>query len=217
MDYLNVTSGGEVGALLDRYWTQLPGSAPFAWVTWKPREQRNARSRDAATHKLYVSPTIDAMPDAFRIVVRELAATSPMTFKVGGDVAGLMRPDKMVLYFPSRDALERMSYALTLALDGMPAHGVPFTAAIGGSCLLSQGVDPPRSLQLLSWRDSESWRLWVTNRLAAYMLTARATRGRSPRVSERAFALARIRMDGVDTDTWVPHAALWNAPAPHGN
>ncbi|MEP6621730.1 MAG: hypothetical protein ABJE47_20555 [bacterium] len=213
LDYLNAAGGGEVSSLLDRHWNLRPADGPGAWITWKPRahpDQREPRSRNAAMHKLYVSPTIAAMPDAFRVVVRELAATEPTMFKVGGDVAGLMRPDKMVLYFPSRQALERVAYALSLPLDDMPSHGVPFTSAITDGCLLSEGMDPPRSLKVLSWRDAESWRLWITNRLAVYMLAAHATQGKTMRMSATAFALARIRLDGVDTDRWTPHATLWN-------
>ena len=49
--------------------------------------------------------------------------------------------------------------------------------------------------------------MWVTRRLAEYLTVAGpAERGqREP----WQFALSRLRLSGVDTDTWVPASAMW--------
>ena len=88
-------------------------------------------------------------------------------------------------------------------LDGCPAHGVPFTAEISGEGLLSWGVDPPESKQMLSWQPQESWRLWLTNRLANALLTARRANSASGPEPWR-YALERLGLEGIDTESWTP-------------
>jgi hypothetical protein len=87
-------------------------------------------------------------------------------------------------------------------LAGMPAHGVPFSAEIAGDGLLSWGIDPPIEEQSFDVQGGESWRLWVANRLAMALLNAKS--GRSVKVEPWQFALERLRLDGVDTETWIP-------------
>jgi hypothetical protein len=96
---------------------------------------------------------------------------------------------------------------LAEALTGFPAHGVPFTAAIDASGLVSWGVDPPRSEAIVAWQERESWRLWVTNRLAAALVSAR--NARSDGVEPWQFAIERLRLAGVDPDSWTPTEILW--------
>ena len=55
----------------------------------------------------------------------------------------------------------------------------------------------------------ESWRVWVAQRLAWFLLGARRT-GESGLEPWR-FALERVRLEGVDTETWAPGAALWKS------
>jgi hypothetical protein len=153
------------------------------------------------------------IPEALRTVVRTLASTEPTTFKIGSDVHGLLRPDKIVLYFTTAAALRRCADYLLSALRETPAHGVPFSAAVDSTGILSSGIDPPQSDKLLSWRESESWRLWTTNRLAVYLLTARATADRHTRIPPHGFARRRLELDGVDTRTWSPVATTWLSPA----
>ena len=208
-DWLGLTRTGATRALLERHWEFVPSNEPGGWLSWVPRESQPAKMRESPTYKLYVSPACAHVRETFHAVVEELARFGPTSFKVGGDVQGLLRPDKIVLYFPAADALARCAEHLHRALDGTPAHGVPFTASVESTGLLSRGIDPPASAKVLSWRTSESWRLWTTNRLAVYMLTARATSNESTRVSAGSFARLRLALDGVDTRSWNPVATSW--------
>jgi hypothetical protein len=97
--------------------------------------------------------------------------------------------------------------ALLVELRDVPAHGVPFTGTLAPSGVLSWGLDPPSDDALPEWRERESWRLWVTNRLALYLLTAKQSRCASPSAWD--FALHRLCLDGVDVKTWTP--AQWRA------
>ncbi|HET9942466.1 MAG TPA: hypothetical protein VFR05_03935, partial [Terriglobia bacterium] len=147
-------------------------AASTGWLSWINRRVR-ATTRGGATYKLYISPLPEFIDEAFDVTANTLATTRAFHMKVGADVQGLLRPDKMVAYFFSRDDLSKAAEKLGKALDGCPAHGVPFTAELAGEGLLSWGVDPPESRQMLSWQPQESWRLWLTNRLANALLTAK--------------------------------------------
>jgi len=97
---------------------------------------------------------------------------------------------------------------LARELGLVPAHGVPFTAEVAGEGLLSWGLDPPASEHLIEWQERESWRLWLTNRLANAILLARQDPERT--IEPSLFALERLRLEGVDTTTWTPSETLWN-------
>jgi len=211
IEFLGLTSGGETRTLLDRHWSLVRPEEAQGWLMCVPREKQRARYGDATVDKLYVSPTVPALPDVLRVVVSTLAAHGPTTFKIGSDIHSLFSPDKLVVYFFEPGLLDVVADELRRVLDGTAAHGVPFTASLESQGLLSRGVDPPHRTKTLSWRETESWRLWVTNRLAVYLLTAKATRSSVTAISAADFAIARLRLDGVDTSTWSPVATDWLA------
>jgi hypothetical protein len=80
--------------------------------------------------------------------------------------------------------------------------------------LLSWGIDPPRQKGALSWQERESWRLWITNRLATAILAAKKTQ--SDGLEPWRFALERLRLENVDTETWTPLASFGRPPAVEG-
>jgi hypothetical protein len=159
------------------------------------------------TFKLYVSPGVEHLADAFRVVTESLTAPATISFKVGRDLCGVLRPDKLVVYCACRDAIDQAAEQLRRRLEGMPAQGVPFTAAIDEDGMLSWGVDPPRRERSVPWRGS-SWRHWLTDRLAAALIAAR-TAG-TDAVEPCQFALERLRLEGIDPLTWAPADGLFN-------
>jgi hypothetical protein len=185
------------------------------WLSWDLR--RNAHSRKGGTlWKLYVSPRVESLPAALQTIA-SLVPDLPgaVSLKVGATLPGLLRPDKCVLYFRTRDQLDIAAERLASELDGMPAHGVPFTAELSDT-LLSWGVDPPDDRPTLQWLGVESWRLWVTNQLAAALLVARTSETRT--VAPVEFALGRISLEGIDPLTWTPRDDVWPAEvAPAGH
>ena len=193
---------GSLRALLEREW--LPGNAN-GWLNWSPRTPVR-RGPDDVTYKLYVSPRPERIRDAFEIVVRVLSAFPGTPFKIGDGAPGLLRPDKLVAYFRTREPLDEAAAALRRELGGCDAHGIPFTAAIDGSGLLSWGVDPPESDRALKWAGPRSWRLWIAQRLGGAMAVAKS--GTS--IEAWTFAVERVRRLGVDVETWTPSATLWS-------
>jgi hypothetical protein len=196
---LGIDDRGTARRALDAGWAAAPaqpGERPY-WRSW---QARCAAPGQVVGYKLYVSPAVDAIGDAFAAVVGSLAAVpGVIAFKVGAGVAGLCRPDKLVVYFDRLDDLQAGAARLRTELAGCPAHGVPFTAAVTCDGLLSWGVDPPDGGQ-----GRTSWRLWVCERLAEYLMPSDHA-GLEP--SE--FALERLRLAGIDADTWIPGSGMW--------
>jgi len=195
---------GSLSALLQRDWTP---SRPRGFLYWSPRERMRVGANDV-TYKLYVSPRPERIRDVFEIVVRVLSGFPGTPFKIGDGAAGLLRPDKFVAYFTSRERLDEVAADLLRELSGCEAHGVPFTAHIDASGLLSWGVDPPDTDRALQWVRRESWRYWVAKRLAAAIAIAKRAHT-SAAVEPSRFALERACRHGVDVNTWAPSARLW--------
>jgi hypothetical protein len=198
---------GPLRVLLDRGWhaSQRAGSGWLSWSSTMPW----SRSTADVTYKLYVSPRPERIRDAFEIVVRVLADFPATPFKIGDSAAGLLRPDKLVTYFSNREQLGEAAERLRHELDGCEAHGVPFTAGLDDSGLLSWGVDPPDDDRALQWLGRESWRLWLVQRLGAALSIAKTARSASA-VEPWRFAIERARRHGVDVETWTPSATLWS-------
>ncbi|HKS21408.1 MAG TPA: hypothetical protein VJZ76_01320, partial [Thermoanaerobaculia bacterium] len=196
---------GALKTLLERAWSFSDRAS--GWLSWYPQSRRRQRRSDV-TYKLYVSPRPERMREAFEVVVRVLADFQPAPFKIGNSAIGLLRPDKMVAYFTTRKRLDEVADVLRRELAGCDAHGVPFSAGLDDSGLLSWGVDPPDTEHVLQWLGRDSWRTWLGRHLAGALSIAKLAQ--TPNAVEPwRFAIERARRLGVDVETWTPAAALW--------
>jgi hypothetical protein len=213
--HLGIDSSGANRRILESGWYRTKPSSQFdGWFHWQSRTERMPESEVRQSYKLYVSPRPEVIADAFRCVAEVLAESPAFHFKVGYDAAGLLRPDKIVIYFSSVEALRNTAGLIAQRLQGCAAQGVPFTAAIGDDALLSWGADPLPGMGMLSWQERESWRLWITNRLATSLLVAKSAPNGG--LEPWQFALERLHLDNVDIDTWTPLAAF-QQPATAGS
>jgi hypothetical protein len=167
-------------------------SEPY-WEVWSKPNERRAR------YKLYVSPTLPALPNALEALLGVLDSREVVSLKVGTTLPGLLRPDRLVIHFAEHAHLIEAGRVLANTLADVPAHGVPLTAPFANSSLLSWGVDPESGGSVNA---RISWRMWLSQLLAFALFTARAhsTRGVAP----EAFALARLSLEGVDPATLAP-------------
>ncbi|TKB89333.1 MAG: hypothetical protein E8D40_17510 [Nitrospira sp.] len=203
-EFLGLGGDKPVQKALDEGWIEDRLRDQRFWRMWSPRGNRI--ESNAMGYKLYISPTCNALPDALLATATTLARVpGVLGFKVGRHLHGLCRPDKLVAYFSRLESLHVAAAQLKNRLRGMPPHGVPFTAEITRDGLLSWGIDPPARQRLVDGPVHGSWRIWIANRLAEYMLAAK---GRSDSGCWQ-FALDRLRLDGIDTETWVPTSGLW--------
>lgn len=196
--FLGLQPGGANEAPSRRGWRAI--EAGEGWLSFAPN---SPRAEAAGTRcKLYVSPAPEALPEVLTACLTTLADCGARQLKVGGDLYGLLRPDKLVAYFGARETLLAAAEMLRRRLEGTPVQGVPFTAEAGGS-LLSWGSDPRRP----SETGGMSWRHWLVNRLAAALVSARQAPPGAPEPWR--FALERIALEGVDPKTFGP-TAVWS-------
>ena len=202
--YLGIDRGGPHRRLLDEAFVATGSDA--GWLSWSASRPGAPRGRGGdASFKLYVSPQPEALPALMDSLLGGLADAGAASFKIGSAASGLLRPDKVVAYFADFEALAAAAEPLAGRLAGAPVHGVPFTSEIAGGGLLSWGIDPPPGGNTLPWSGVASWRLWLTHRLARALLQARAAAAAEPWT----FALERLELEGIDTASWTPPAALF--------
>jgi hypothetical protein len=166
-----------------------------SWLAWG----RVGTRHKARPFKLYLSPRPGDLAACLTVLRREPNAAF-YAIKIGGDAGALLRPDKCVLYFTDRSALESTASTLAHHLAGVDGHGVPFTAWLDTRGLLSWGLDPPPEGSLIGRFTDRSWRIWICNRLAVAMLASR----RLDPEGAWAFAKASLGSSGVDTESWGP-------------
>lgn len=205
MCFLGVEGNPRLRQRLAAAWRRQRGGVSEGWLAWVRRG--SVRSAVVPRFKMYVSPLVEALPETFEAVVIALCSSEATHFKVGSNAEGLLRPDKLVAYFPGLGELREASRDLAELLTGLPAQGVPFTAELVADGLLSWGVDPPRTEQQRQERRGDSWRSWIVYRLAAALLQTKGSS--SSAVSPWRFALERLRLHGIDIDRWIPVPGLW--------
>lgn len=211
--YLGIGTGPG-SAVLDRLWTRIdPESSKAPWIAWAGPQQE-ALNHPATTYKLYISPAPAELPRVFQATAEVIAHSHSIHVKVGSDVHGLLRPDKMVAYFTRLDDLHETAERLIGRLLPCAAQGVPFTSEIAGDGLLSWGADPPTDSTTVPWLKRQSWRFWITNRLAAALVYGRCSLDED--ISGWKFALDRLRLDGINPETWAPSDSLTRAQSNWG-
>ena len=172
----------------------LPGhtrSAARHWHSW------TATDADPTTlvHKIYVSPAVRDIATTLGVILTHAPLLGVPAWKVGADLAGLHRPDKIVLYLASAERADRVALALALTLGGSAAQGVPFTGQVGATGIVSRGRDVAGT----------SWRADVCRLVAESLCATRVTLGPQARAADVADeALARLAGRGLDVETWHP-------------
>ncbi len=164
------------------------------WETW---EDDSAPPVAGPMYKLYASPTPAGTGGACSALLDALGRRDgPVAVKLAGDPLSLLRPDRLVAHFATRDACLATAARVAPALADLPVQGVPFTTPLTESGILSWGADPPAEATAALPPDARSWRGWLTWRLAAAIIASAADR------DPARGALARLRREGVDTELW---------------
>lgn len=168
------------------------------WISWRHWNSNVTSSNPkSALFKLYVSPVPEDIRKAFEAIVECLPNSKVVSLKIGATTVGLLRPDKIVLYFDNYIDLVLFAKKLEPYLDGLKSQGVPFTSQLDKIGLLSWGIDPTRSDTRVG---ENSWRQWICNLLAAAIVEAKLHK--SDTVKPWQYALVKSWLSGVDTRTW---------------
>ena len=126
-------------------------------------------------------------------------------FKIGGSLQGILRPDKLILYVRGEESVWSVARELSVVLRGCEARGVAFSAPIEDEGLLSWGMDPSAHSSV-GFAGGCSWRTFIAQRIAAAMSRAALVEDLSDQLIE--FALARLRLEGIEPNGWRP-ASDW--------
>lgn len=191
---------GRLAEMLDAEWIRLEEHSAAGWIAW--RSKRLAPKLSSQTYKLYVSPTCAAVGSVLGPVVEAASGFGASHWKIGSDVYGLLRSDKLILYFARFTELQDAAAYVIPRLVGCPSQGVPFTAELEASGLLSWGIDPPLETCSVPWLEQGSWRGQICNKLALALRLAKSAPDRG--VSPSRFAALRLRLEGIDPDNWTP-------------
>ena len=175
------------------------------WLQWT---RRDLDPRTIVRHKLYVCPASARLPEAMPRVAEVCRALDVPAFKVGTTLPGILRPDKLVVYVRDEPGLWQVAGELSAALEGIEAQGVPFTAPIDSTGLLSWAVDPEAHALLGPDDQPWSWRTAVVGRLADAISGATGKAGDAVVAN---FALERLRLEGIEPIGWRP-GEDWSSP-----
>lgn len=191
--WLGLDRPGWPQRLQPHYREQESPSGIAPWLQWTHR--RVGQQADLR-RKIYVSPVPRRLAEVLSVVAETCRALEVPAFKVGATPFGVLRPDKLVIYPGSRNQLRRVAEELGRALGDVEAQGVPFTAPIGATGLLSWAIDPG---DRVSVGRGASWRIAVAEGLAAAIARAQ---GQAPHREIIEFALQRLRLDGIEPIGW---------------
>jgi hypothetical protein len=180
-------------------WTMRRPAAEDHWIYWRRLMGRADNSSPLAAFKLYVSPTCADAIGAFHATLEVTAKSSAVALKIGRDLHGILRPDKLVIYFNTAESLFAAVPPLRQKLAGAAAQGVPLTPSITDDGLLSWGLDPPN---LDTSSPGVSWRTWLAGRFARALSALDSARSQS--ISTWGFALGYVSLDGVNPLTLAP-------------
>ncbi len=197
---LQITVGGRCRSQLDWNWEPVPAKTDRdPWIAWTSRTIPQP-PKELRTYKLYLSPHPAHIGAAFPAYLDAITRAGAFHFKIGSNIRGQLRPDKLVGYFSHYDSLLQCSEIVGKQLSGCPAQGVPFSAELGYGALLSWGSDPLEEEMVPDWLKRQSWRESICLRLGSFLAVAK--REKTVAIAPWRFALERLRSDGIDVDTW---------------
>ncbi len=185
---------------LNSNWNYSLTSEERGWLSWmRPRKTAAPVSSGSEIYKLYISPLIADLPSVFIKSIPIITASDAISFKTGSKLQGLLRPDKMVVYFETREAVLETSRLLENEFGSYTPQGVPFTAQTDKKGLLSQGVDP-YPVNFPEGIEPSSWRTILTDELALAIIQSKT--GNMNWNESIAFIRAKLLSAGIDINSW---------------
>lgn len=170
------------------------------WRSWRIGERTSAAEKP--TYKVYYSALPEDLPEVFRIVREAACQSEARSMKIGRVLAGLLRPDKLIVYFSRYPEAREFALSMSRRLRDFKGQGNPFSFQVNPEhALVTMGVDPPRKLD-----EFLSWRVYVTGKLALAIQGARRDQTRDA----LAYVADYLRLLGVDGRSWSPLSEDWS-------
>lgn len=190
-------------AVLKESWIATPDDQPAKyWLSWSSKNPGTEFIKHGdCTYKLYVSPAVADFLPVLSHTILAVSEGKAFSFKTGNNYHGISRPDKIVVYFRHFSDLEDTATKIYTSTASFMAQGVPFTAPLFKSCMLSWGIDPPAGND-----EPVSWRIWISNQLAQAIADSKKRLAADTGLA----VLDLLRAKGLDTNTWVPNEQLFS-------
>ncbi|MDB5007776.1 MAG: hypothetical protein JWP45_2169 [Mucilaginibacter sp.] len=163
------------------------------WLNWR---HTNCVGFSQLHYKLYISPCLQSTHEVFRTIAEMCFNFLVPAFKIGKGVHGMLRPDKLVLYFQSMEAMLSVANELRHSLNGVDAQGVPFTNPTDTGALISWAIEP--NAISVNYEGVTSWRMYVSKCISRSMKLSAFMYGDHSVAS----VLKRIRLNGIEPDNW---------------
>ena len=191
------TDDNAINTLTERWHSTI--TEKNEWLSWSRKMPENfIDDPSQGIFKLYISPVVNDLPGVLLKSVPIIDASDAVSFKIGNTLPGLLRPDKMVVYFYSKESLFKTAGTLIDVLKHYAAQGVPFSVQLDDNGLLSWGEDPPEGQQNLDG----SWRTVISDKLAALLAQAKENKLSWDRTI--AYIEATMQSKGIDIRNWDP-------------
>lgn len=198
--FLGIGRNDPLNQELLKHWNKHEPDQKYSWISWSRKQNKRHDARLRSTYKIYISPVLEELPDVFEKAVRILTGSEAFSFKIGMNREGLLRPDKFVAYFTEFDHLIAAADRLAPVLKDHKVQGVPFTAPLDDSGMLSWGMDSATD-EILKNSERESWRAAVTEKLAASISLSKTEKLSQEESVD--FVLKKMMLEGVDPTTWT--------------
>ena len=187
--------------VMEKQWNAFGDHDTNYWLSWdRSFTAKPIRSNSKYSYKLYISPLVNDLPEIFKRFIPVISASDAFHFKAGATIEGILRPDKLVAYFYTSEALMDTTAILQKELSGFQAHGVPFSAQSDANGLLSHGADPP-STDVLHSIEGGSWRTKIADQLALAILQAKKQQLNWQQTI--GFIRAMLLTAGIDSNHWM--------------
>ena len=190
----SIDAGNPVPKIGGREWTV---HADPAWLYFRRGSSSGGR------FKIYLSPCpqdISRVIHGFAEALGDRAGSGGV-FKMAFPSEALRRPDKIVAYVPTFDALQQTLTRLVELSLNATVQAVPFSAPVPRAPLLSWGVDPPNE----SRDPRSSWRSWLTRQVAECAHAIPLTETSAAALDHLRTAL---RWRDIDPVNWLPRQQL---------
>jgi hypothetical protein len=170
------------------------------WHFFKSRRRTLEKPESGIDYKVYISPSVADLASCLSQLYDIIPKTEANSWKVGRDVFGVTRSDKICVYFASKRAADEAGRLFVQELHGIEAQGIPFTRRYDANGLVSAGIDPPTPEFGVRAAFGTSWRDWISRKIASAIIVANSHKDYP--ITSVDSALWSMKLLGVDPATW---------------
>lgn len=179
--------------------SQNSHSSQGTWMYLR-RKNGDGRNRGSEAFKLYLNVHPYDVNSLLRQFLPLIDSVIAHSIKIACNSLAMMRPDKFILYFNSRETMEDAANIICPILGSYRVQALPFTSPLTANGILTWGQDPESSNDRIQWMEQDSHRSAVCNLIAASLF---ACRHLSSKFDKWNFLVKRLAMEGISPLQWL--------------